>query len=65
MKWFSSEKGYGFIRQMNGKEIFVHHTGIVAEGFRSLEPEDKVTFLIEPSKEDQSRVQAVDVRKVD
>ena len=47
VKWFSDEKGYGFIRPDDGSEdVFVHHTGIVGEGFKSLEEGDKVTYEV-------------------
>ena len=44
VKWFNREKGYGFITSDTGEEIFVHHTAINQQGFRSLEEGDKVTF---------------------
>ena len=45
VKWFNSEKGYGFITPNDGSEdLFVHHTGIVGGGFRSLEEGEKVTY---------------------
>ena len=47
VKWFNNEKGYGFIRNTKTDEdIFVHFTGIVAEGFKSLKEGQKVTFEI-------------------
>ncbi len=47
VKWFNSEKGYGFISQENGPDVFVHHTAIQADGFRSLNEGQKVEFSIE------------------
>ncbi len=45
VKWFNQEKGYGFITPDGGNEdLFVHYTGIVGEGFRSLEEGDRVSF---------------------
>ena len=47
VKWFSDEKGYGFIRPDDGSEdVFVHHTGITGDGFKSLEEGDKVTYEV-------------------
>jgi CspA family cold shock protein len=47
VKWFSDEKGYGFIRPDDGSEdVFVHHTGIAGDGFKSLEEGDKVTYEV-------------------
>jgi CspA family cold shock protein len=46
VKWFSPEKGYGFISQDNGEDVFVHYTGIVGEGFRTLEQGQRVQFDI-------------------
>ena len=46
VKWFDSKKGYGFITAENGKEIFVHFSGIVKEGFKSLNEGQNVTFEI-------------------
>ena len=47
VKWFDSKKGYGFITGENGKEIFVHFTGIVSNGFKSLNEGQKVEFEVD------------------
>lgn len=44
VKWFNDEKGYGFIKAADGNDIFVHHTEIKAEGFRTLKEGEKVEF---------------------
>jgi cold shock protein len=46
VKWFNDAKGYGFITRENGPDLFVHHSAIVAEGFRSLTEGDKVEFEV-------------------
>lgn len=46
VKWFNEAKGYGFIEQDSGKDIFVHYTSIQSEGFRSLDEGEKVLFDI-------------------
>ena len=46
VKWFSNQKGYGFITPENGKDVFVHHTAIQGEGYKSLEEGQAVEFEI-------------------
>lgn len=47
VKWFNDTKGFGFIRTEDGTEVFVHHTAIQAEGYRSLKEGEKVEFELE------------------
>ena len=47
VKWFSNRKGYGFIEKDEGGDLFVHHTAIQMEGFRTLEEGERVSFEIE------------------
>ncbi|MDW0111572.1 MULTISPECIES: cold-shock protein [Sporosarcina] len=46
VKWFSNEKGYGFIETDNGEDVFVHYTGIKADGFKTLDEGQTVSFEI-------------------
>lgn len=46
VKWFSNEKGYGFIETDDGEDIFVHFTGIRGDGFKTLDEGESVTFEI-------------------
>ena len=46
VKWFNDAKGYGFITQSNGDDIFVHFSGIVGEGFRTLAEGEEVEFEV-------------------
>ena len=46
VKWFNDRKGFGFIEQESGPDVFVHHSGINASGFKSLKEGDRVSFEI-------------------
>ena len=61
VKWFNERKGYGFIEQNEGPDVFVHHSGINATGFKSLNEGDRVSFDIE---EGQKGPRAVNVTVV-
>src|SRR5687768_17180078 len=61
VKWFNDAKGFGFIAQDGGKDVFVHHTAIIADGFRSLSEGDNVEFEV---VEGPKGLQASNVRKV-
>ena len=62
VKWFSREKGYGFIIGEDGKEVFVHQTNINMKGFRSLHEDDKVSYEI--GEGNNGRTQAVNVKPI-
>jgi CspA family cold shock protein len=61
VKWFNDAKGFGFIKRDNGPDVFVHHTAIQSEGFRSLAEGETVEFDV---VQGQKGLQAANVRKV-
>jgi CspA family cold shock protein len=61
VKWFDDRKGYGFIEQEDGTDVFVHHSGINATGFKSLSEGDNVTFNVEQGQKGPA---AVNVTKI-
>lgn len=46
VKWFNTQKGYGFITDESGNDVFVHYSGIVADGFKNLKEGDSVEFKL-------------------
>jgi len=60
VKWFNDAKGFGFIAREDGPDVFVHHSAIIAEGFRSLSEGQEVAFDI---VEGPKGLQAANVRK--
>ncbi|HOX37512.1 MAG TPA: cold-shock protein [Candidatus Brocadiia bacterium] len=61
VKWFSDQKGFGFIEQDNGPDVFVHHASILGTGFKTLSEGQEVEFEIEQSPKGP---RAKDVKKM-
>ncbi|KAF0161781.1 MAG: cold-shock DNA-binding protein family protein [Ignavibacteria bacterium] len=61
VKWFNSSKGFGFISQPGGEDVFVHFKAIVGDGYRSLEEGQKVEFSV---TQGQKGPQATDVKVI-
>ena len=61
VKWFNDKKGYGFIEADSGHDVFVHHTAIQGEGFKSLSEGERVSFVEENGSKGP---QAANVRKL-
>jgi len=64
VKWFNSEKGFGFISNDDGSDdVFVHFSAIQGDGYKSLDEGQKVTFDTEPDPKDSRKLRAVNVVK--
>ena len=50
VKWFNDRKGYGFIQRENGQDVFVHHSNILGEGFKTLVEGEQVSFDVEQAE---------------
>jgi CspA family cold shock protein len=61
VKWFNSEKGYGFISREAGPDVFVHYSAIQMDGYRNLEDGQRVEFEVGPGKKGE---EAQDVRPI-
>jgi len=61
VKWFNDKKGYGFIKQENGNDLFVHYSAIEMGGYKTLTEGEDVSFEIE---ENERGVQAKDVKRL-
>ncbi|WP_277290732.1 cold-shock protein [Streptococcus orisratti] len=62
VKWFNAEKGFGFISQENGPDVFAHFSAIQSDGFKSLNEGEKVAFDVEQG---QRGLQATNITKLD
>ena len=61
VKWFNESKGFGFLEQENGKDVFVHYSAISGDGFKTLKEGQKVQFTVEES---DKGLQAVNVEVI-
>ena len=62
VKWFNNDKGYGFIKRDTGEDVFVHHTAIQSQGYRTLNEGERVEFDV---KQGPKGLQAENVRKLE
>ena len=66
LKWCNAEKGFGFIaNDEGGDDVFVHFSAIQADGYRTLDEGQKVTFDIEADPKNPNKLRAANVKKVD
>ncbi len=61
VKWFNNKKGFGFIQQEDGQDLFVHYSSIQTDGFKTLNEGDQVSFEVENSDRGPK---AINVRKI-
>ena len=61
VKWFNDQKGFGFLAVEGGKDVFVHHSAILAQGYRTLSEGDRVEFTLEQGAKGPA---AANVRKI-
>jgi CspA family cold shock protein len=59
VKWFNDSKGYGFIRQSEGEDVFVHFTAIQADGFRTLAEGEQVEYELQESEQGRQAANVV------
>lgn len=64
VKWFNNQKGYGFITPENGKDVFVHHSEIQGEGYKSLQDGESVEFEITQGAKGEQATKVVKMQKV-
>lgn len=64
VKWFDSKKGYGFIKQPEGEDIFVHYSGILGEGFKSLRAGEEVEFEITNGPKGPQAIKVIKINKI-
>jgi len=59
VKWFSNQKGYGFITRDSGSDVFVHHNAIQGDGFRTLEEDQEVEFDVQDTPKGEQAINVV------
>ncbi len=59
VKWFNNQKGYGFISDESGKDVFVHYSGLVGDGFKSLDEGQQVEFDVQDGAKGPQAVNVV------